>query len=129
MSAAQFLSDRSNITVTCPAGQYNYDHDGVFGPEVEESISRRYAKYGFFSCDGVDMEKGITVMLDVELFLERAFRKQCDTLVVIADHSKFNRHFYCKSMDMREIDILITDRSPGEAWEAFCRENSIELLY
>ena len=129
MTQAQYLANQSNITVTCPAGQYNHDHDGVFGPEVRETLERRYAKYGFFSCDGVDRERGITVMLDVELFLEKAFRKQCDTLVVLADHTKFNRHFYYKSMDMKEIDILITDCDPGEEWEAFCAENEIELLY
>ncbi len=129
MTQAQLLSHQSNISVTCPAGQYNYDHDGLFGPEVEDAIDRRYAKYGIFSCDGVDMERGVTVMLDVELFLEKAFRKHCDQLVVLADHSKFNHHFFYKSMEMTDVDILITDQDPGKEWEVFCRENDIELLY
>ncbi len=129
MTMAQLLGENKNAVVYIPAGHYNYDDDGIYGPDVMESISRRYAHYGFISCDGIDMKYGITVLRDAELHLEQAFRSSCETLVVLADHSKFDTHYFYKSMELSDVDILITDRDPGKEWSAFCAEHEIELLY
>ena len=104
--------------------------DGIFGPEVEEAVSRRFAKYGIVSCDGLHMERGIfSTIADMEQFLGKAFRKNCEKLVLLADHTKFNKVYYYRYMEMKDVDIIVTDDSPGEEWEEFLESHHIELLY
>lgn len=129
MTMAQVIGQYPNANVYIPAGHYTYEDDGIYGPDVVESVSKRFAKYGFICCDGVDMEHGLTVNRDTELFLERAFRKNCEKLVLLVDHTKFDTHFFYQSMELSEVDILVTDQDPGEKWEAYCRKQKIELLY
>ena len=130
ISAARYLSRNPNMNVYCPAGRYMYEHDGIFGPEVEEAVSRRFAKYGIVSCDGLHMERGIfSTIADMEQFLGKAFRKNCEKLVLLADHTKFNKVYYYRYMEMKDVDIIVTDDSPGEEWEEFLESHHIELLY
>lgn len=129
MTMAQVIGQNPNANVYIPAGHYTYEDDGIYGPDVVESVSRRFAKYGFICCDGVDREHGLTVNRDTELFLEKAFRKNCEKLVLLADHTKFDTHFFYQSMELSEVDILVTDREPGPEWEDYCRKHKIELLY
>ncbi len=129
MTMAQVIGQNPNANVYIPAGHYTYEDDGIYGPDVVESVSRRFARYGVISCDGIDRKKGLTVMRDTELFLEKAFRQNCETLVLLADHTKFDTHFFYQSMELSEVDILITDQDPGREWEDFCRKQKIELLY
>ena len=129
MTMAQVIGQYPNANVYIPAGHYTYEDDGIYGPDVVESVSKRFAKYGFICCDGVDMEHGLTVNRDTELFLELAFRKNCEKLVLLVDHTKFDTHFFYQSMELSEVDILVTDQEPGEKWETYCRKQKIELLY
>ena len=47
MPLAHKLSENNNVTVECPSGIYNYFHEGIYGKEVKELISKRYAQYCF----------------------------------------------------------------------------------
>ena len=129
MTMAQYLGQNPNAKVYIPAGHYSYDDDGIYGPDVEDSVSRRFAKYGFICCDGVDLSYGLTVKRDTELYFEQAVRNNCEKLVLLADHTKFNTHYFYQSMVLSRVDILITDRDPGNDWSQYCGENEIELLY
>ena len=53
MPLAHKLSENNNVTVECPSGIYNYFHEGIYGKEVKELISKRYAQYCFTSCNGI----------------------------------------------------------------------------
>ena len=126
---AHHLAEHRNITVSCPGGIYNYNHEGVYGNEVTDFISKRYAKYCFMSCNGLDMEQGASIFSDIDLPLVKAFRKNCDQVVMLVDHTKFDSKYYYKTLAMREIDILITDQRPSNQWVNFCAEQGIQLMY
>lgn len=129
MPLAHKLSENNNVTVECPAGIYNYFHEGIYGKEVKELISKRYAQYCFTSCNGIDLINGLTFSTDLDMTLLRACRKNCNKLVVLADHTKFGMTYYFKTLSIKEIDIIITDQEPEEKWITYCEENGITLIY
>ena len=118
-----------NVTVECPAGIYNYFHEGIYGKEVKELISKRYAQYCFTSCNGIDLINGLTFSTDLDMTLIRACRDNCDQLIVLADHTKFGMTYYFKNLSIKEIDVIITDQEPAEKWITYCEENGITLIY
>lgn len=129
MPLAHKLSENNNVTVECPAGIYNYFHEGIYGKEVKNLITKRYAQYCFTSCNGIDLINGLTFSTDLDLTLIRACRENCSKLVVLADHTKFGMTYYFKTLGIKEIDIIITDQEPEEKWITYCEENSITLIY
>ena len=130
MPLAHKLSENNNVTVECPSGIYNYFHEGIYGKEVKELISKRYAQYCFTSCNGIDLVNGLTFSTDLDITLIRACRKNCNKLVVLADHTKFGMTYYFKTLSIKEIDIIITDQEPEEKWITYCEEkwNNPDLL-
>ena len=129
MPLAHKLSENNNVTVECPAGIYNYFHEGIYGKEVKELISKRYAQYCFTSCNGIDLINGLTFSTDLDMTLIRACRDNCDQLIVLADHTKFGMTYYFKTLSIKEIDVIITDQEPAEKWITYCEENGITLIY
>lgn len=73
--------------------------------------------------------KGLTFSTDLDMTLIRACRKNCNKLVVLADHTKFGMTYYFKTLSIKEIDIIITDQEPEEKWRTYCEENGITLIY
>ena len=129
MPLAHKLSENNNVTVECPSGIYNYFHEGIYGKEVKELISKRYAQYCFTSCNGIDLINGLTFSTDLDMTLIRACRDNCDQLIVLADHTKFGMTYYFKTLSIKEIDVIITDQEPAEKWITYCEENGITLIY
>ena len=129
MPLAHKLSENNNVTVECPAGIYNYFHEGIYGKEVKELISKRYAQYCFTSCNGIDLINGLTFSTDLDMTLIRACRDNCDQLIVLADHTKFGMTYYFKTLSIKEIDVIITDQEPAEKWITYCEENGITRIY
>ena len=129
MPLAHKLSENRNITVECPAGVYNYTHEGIYGKEVEKIINQRHAKYCFTSCNGLSIKNGITFSTDLDLTMVRACRNNCDQLVLLTDHTKFGMNYYFKTVNLNEIDVIITDQKPDQQWITYCRDNNITLLY
>ena len=135
MPLAHKLSENNNVTVECPSGIYNYFHEGIYGKEVKELISKRYAQYCFTSCNGIDLVNGLTFSTDLDITLIRACRKNCNKLVVLAYKNGILLYtpkdvtYYFKTLSIKEIDIIITDQEPEEKWITYCEENGITLIY
>ena len=51
-----------------------------------------------------------------------------DTAVLAVDSSKFEHVSFVKTMQMKEGDILVTDRDLTEEWKAFLVERGVRLV-
>ncbi|ECW2483332.1 DeoR/GlpR transcriptional regulator, partial [Salmonella enterica] len=43
--------------------------------------------------------------------------------------SKFDRKAFVRLVDFSHIHYLITNKTPGDEWIAFCDKNNIQLVY
>lgn len=124
---AHILSEHSNITVECPPGVYYYAHESIFGKDVADYISKRHVKYCFMSCNGVDLDFGISYFVDLDVPIVQTCRKNCDQLIVLVDHTKLDQKYYYQALDFKDIDGIITDRPLNERWLKACKENHITV--
>lgn len=125
---AQTLSSYQGMIVECPPGIYHHNHESIFGPDVADYIQGRHAKYCFFSCNGFDLEHGVSFLVDVDISIVKACRKHCDQMVLLVDHTKLNQKYYYKALDFAEIDMLVTDRTLDKEWEKACEDHHIRIL-
>lgn len=125
---AHVLSQHENITVECPPGVYNYTHESIFGKDVADYILKRHAKYCFMSCNGFDIDFGVSYYVDVDLPIVQACRKCCDKMILLLDHTKIDQKYYYKALEFTDIDVLITDQPLSQRWMEACKEKGIEVL-
>jgi len=90
-------------------GGFLYPGSGLLvGPEAVQSLSQYHARWAFLSVGGLDAEGGTnTNHMVVES--ERAMIRVAESIVVVADSSKWKRREMVRAFTWSEADILITD--------------------
>ena len=81
------------------------------------------------SCKGIDMTNGLTDTNDSNSDIKRAFVKSARTVIVGVDSTKFDRTSFVRFSDFSDIDVVITDKDPGDEWKMFFDKRNIELYY
>ncbi|MNJ01969.1 HTH-type transcriptional repressor GlcR [compost metagenome] len=75
------------------------------------------------------MDRGVTDSNEPECELKKYMLRQAEKVVLLADHTKFNKTAFTKLVELSRIDVLITDRKPSEAWLKRLAEENVEVLY
>jgi len=95
-------------------GGYLYPRSGLLvGPESIDSLHRHHATTAFLSVGGVN-EEGIFNNHHLVVEVERVMIARSARVVLLADHSKFNRQELVRECAWEEIDFLVTDAQPEE---------------
>lgn len=55
--------------------------------------------------------------------------RQANKVILLVDHTKFDKIAFVKFLDISDIDFLITDTKPREEWLTFLEQNHIEVIY
>ena len=53
----------------------------------------------------------------------------CGKIILLADHTKFNKVAFVRVLDFAKLDMVITDQKPSSDWIEMFKEKGIELLY
>ncbi|MDO5330055.1 MAG: DeoR/GlpR family DNA-binding transcription regulator [Bacillota bacterium] len=78
-------------TVYMIGGEFKSTTDAFIGPLAMDTVSKFTFDLGFFGCNGVDKEQGITTPEFEEAMVKKAAMAQCKKLYVLADHTKFGK--------------------------------------
>jgi len=110
--AHQVYKDRDTTTgaeVFLTGGLLFPDSGLLVGPQTSENIRQFYATLGFLSVGGIDRA---TASNTDQLIVanEKAIIEQSEQTIVLADHSKFGIKDMCKICDIKELNMLITDK-------------------
>lgn len=101
----------------------------LVGPVAHDTIQRYNVDTAVISCKGIDMERGITDSNEPECELKKYMLRQANKVILLADHTKFDKTAFTKLIELGQIDFLITDRQPSEVWLKRLNKENIELLY
>lgn len=98
------------------------------GPDTVQFVSRFYVDAFFFSCRGFSLEAGPNEGTIEQQRVKAAMASRARKLICLVDHTKFNRTLLSSDCAIADIDVLITDKDPGEDYkEALLRAN-VELI-
>lgn len=62
----------------------------------------------------------MTTDFEEESYLIRQVLRRADQVIVLADHSKFDKQMFHRVAGLEDIDIIITDRELGKRGHANC---------
>jgi DeoR/GlpR family transcriptional regulator of sugar metabolism len=99
------------IRLTCIGGVIDSGELACNGVLAEQLLANLNLNRLFIGCRGIDPEQGITntVQAELEIGTVQAFVRAAREVIVLADHSKFDRIFFMQVLPITVIHRIITD--------------------
>jgi len=111
LAIAQVLSEKPNIRTIGSGGVLDTPSLSFVGSLAEAALERFHIRKVFFSCQGIDLDRGLCVTADEHGRVKRKMIDAADMVFALVDGSKFGAkgvEFFARCS---EIDVLITDPS------------------
>ncbi|TVR66330.1 MAG: DeoR family transcriptional regulator, partial [Spirochaetaceae bacterium] len=116
LHVAASFAEMQNAKVICVGGTLHQPSLSTVGRLAQDVMRRFYADKAFFSCGGLDRERGITDANEEESEIRKAMIQQSRERILVADHTKFDTTSFTFTGDFRDIEVVVTDRQPPEEW-------------
>src|SRR3989337_1785026 len=109
------LTKTNNHTVLCIGGQHDPASFCLIGPQAEEQTRKYFVDKAFFSTKGVIYSEGTFESSVATFRIKQLMAKQCNEVILLADHSKFGQRSLCKVLDIDQVNTIITDSQTNPA--------------
>ncbi len=127
INLADVLSDKEGIEIYLLGGKLEKEHRFLYGSSVIEKLSSYHVDKALIGVVGIS-EHGITIAHEEDGMVKRKMIQQAKQVIALADHSKLGSTSFYQYAELNEIDLLITDRLPNQAFCDLLDRNGVELL-
>jgi len=101
----------------------------LVGSAAHNTLQNYYVDMTIMSCKGLSLDKGIMESNEPESELKKRMVKQAEKVILLADHTKFNKTAFIKLFDFSYIDYVITDCEPAANWMDLFKEHNIQVIF
>ena len=122
-------SEENDWNVISTGGKLFEQYMALVGPLAMNGIQAINADKVVLSCKGIDMEKGITDANELFSQVKQTMLKQANTVILAVDYTKFDKVAFSNICSITDIDMIVTDRKPSEAWLSYFKEKGVECVY
>jgi DeoR family fructose operon transcriptional repressor len=120
------LLDRHQVRVVGLGGNLHSPSQAFVGPLAVEAAQKLRVRTSFVAAAAVD-DRGIYVEADVERPTKLALMDVANEVVLLADHTKFERSAPILLCPLERVDRLITDMPPPRDIAAALRRGRVQL--
>jgi DeoR/GlpR family transcriptional regulator of sugar metabolism len=103
------IANRTNIDVHILGGRLGKKSLSFIGPATEEQLKQYHVDKLFISCEGADLERGISDRSENQAHLRHIMLSCADKKYLLIDHSKFNVRSLSHICSITVFDEIITD--------------------
>ena len=114
LEIAAIVAKYPDTILYCSGGYYFPESKGFVGEQAEAFVSKLHADVCIIGASGISVEVGITNPYPMHSKLQRKIIEAADTVLLLADHSKFDKTALEKAASLSEIDRIITDSGISE---------------
>lgn len=100
----------------------------IIGEAAVEFISRFKADFAVIGASSIDEDGAILDYDAREVSVARAILKNARTRILVADATKFDRTAPVRICDIADIDVLVTDKAPSEAFMRVARDGETRVI-
>ncbi|KQN30337.1 DeoR family transcriptional regulator [Sphingomonas sp. Leaf34] len=118
LGVVQELGGRNGNRVYAAGGELDDRYRAYFDSDARAYLSRFRPRLAIISTESVDPVAGFTNYHVGEAALCRQMIAQSERVLIAVDASKFDRCSVAAVATFTEVDILVADRAPGEAYAA-----------
>ena len=122
------LGDKTGWTILSTGGTLREGAYSLSGSSAERMIRDHHVDLAICSAKGLDSNMGITESNEKDAEMKKAIFNAANTRILVMDHSKFDNISFIKVCDIKDVDIIVTDKNPGAAWEKRIADNRVSLV-
>jgi DeoR family fructose operon transcriptional repressor len=120
--------DEPSLNVILLGGRYRADILEVVGPMTLMAGQQFHGYKAFLGANAVSMDTGASCTdMDSSHVCAMAVRN-ADSVVLLADSTKFQQRSFCKVAGFEDISKIVTDRPLTKEWVEFLAERKIEVI-
>lgn len=120
INVANILASNPDCEVVLTGGRLRRSDGGLVGALASESIGRFKFDLAVISCSAVDADGDLLDFDIEEVAVSQAILARSRRTLVVADHTKFNRHAPARIASLSQVDTLYTDRAVVAPLKAAC---------
>jgi DeoR family glycerol-3-phosphate regulon repressor len=113
---ASTLANNKSNRVFLVGGELRPDDGALLGAAALAFLERFRAQHAVLSIGAMDLEDGLMDYHPHEADFAQAVMRRANSIVVAADCSKFGRHAPVRVCGFADIDVLVCDRPPPDAF-------------
>lgn len=121
--------NQSALNIISTGGTVNKSTYSMQGNVVRRILSDYYVDIILTSCKALDIDGGIFDSNEEEAELKKILMERGQKIILLADHTKFNKVAFVKVLGFDKLDMVVTDKEPSKEWKALFKEKNIKLLY
>jgi len=118
----------SNISVEATAGSLRRSIRALVGPLTEESLRSLRVDKVFMSGNGLSRARGLTTPEVTVAASDRALAAAGAKVFVLADHTKIGKETMWQTVEVGDIDVLVTDSKADRAELDALRRDGVEVI-
>lgn len=103
------LANRPDLTLVCTGGTYENQSRSYTGSMAEDASKRFVIRSAFLGVDALDPDRGAMDVNHGHGVLKERLVERVDRVIVLADSTKLGERSAYRFLDVRDIDILVTD--------------------
>jgi DeoR family myo-inositol catabolism operon transcriptional repressor len=127
--AANEASRLKEINTISLGGIYNASLGAFVGISSLDSIKMLSVKIAVMAATGVSIRRGLTNTTYFEAEIKRVVTANCEKIVLLADHTKFDRDALITYCPLERVHTVVTDAKPSPRYMDFFKKNGIHVLY
>ncbi len=121
--------NQSDLNIVSTGGLLEKGSMSLSGIVAKKAIKNYHVDIAFISCKGMDKNNGIMDSSDKEAEIKKEMIEQANNVILLVDHTKFDRISLVKLFDFNDINYIITDEEPGADWMKFLQNYNIKVIY
>lgn len=127
-TANRILLETSHAVVVT-GGKIQVNSTSMSGPIATHSLSSLHVDLAIMSSSAIDKSFGLSESTFEQASIKRTVVQNSDIVAFLITENKFNKSDLCKTVDLKDIDILATNFKPSQDYIDLCEENNVTLKY
>lgn len=123
------LSDVSGWNIISTGGVMKEGYLAFLGSKTEEAIRSFYVDKVIISCKALDHNWGIMESQESFGTTKKAMMASGRKKILVIDSTKFDQTAFSVAGNLRDVDIVVTDKKPSDKWIHHFEDMEIECRY
>jgi len=129
LSLATEIIKNTSHEVILVGGVIQPNTNSILGSIANNIINSFHADLTIMSSTAVSERFGFSESTIEQSSLKQAMIRNSDLAIVLITSSKFDKESLYRTTDIKNINVLITDKKPSQNYIDICERNNVKLIY
>jgi DeoR/GlpR family transcriptional regulator of sugar metabolism len=122
------LADRTNIKLVIIGGVFRAEEHTIYGHFAEQMLKEINADKVIFGARSINLSHGVTNDLTPDVSTDQALLQIGRELILVADHTKFNRLSTVSVCSLSQLNKIVTDKLTSPEIIKAIKEKGVEVI-